>query len=236
MRKALNLVGDGDELELIRDTEEIFAIKFQDAELEACRTAGDLHGIVWRHLSGNAGAGNVRCMNAMSFYLLCRTLASQGAGGKIRPSDRLKSFSISPKRLAKALRVQTGLAVRFSGGMLEKAGRWLAKLAVAAMLLAIPARILHSQLLPVHQLLVALAMLLLFAGVILVGSNRGSYKGCDTVGDAAARISEQNYGKLVEKGARLDPAGVWKALCAGLSLYGNCSADEIGPGTLLIHP
>jgi hypothetical protein len=33
VRKSLDLVGDGDELELIEDVEKIFAIKFADAEL-----------------------------------------------------------------------------------------------------------------------------------------------------------------------------------------------------------
>ena len=85
MRKSLDLVGDGDELELIEDVEEIFAIKFADAELEACRTAGDLNDIVWRHLSEHADASNSRCMSAMAFHALRRSLVSAGAGRKSGP-------------------------------------------------------------------------------------------------------------------------------------------------------
>ena len=79
MRKSLNLVGDGDESDLIKDLEDIFAIKFAVAELAACRTAGDLNGILWRHLSRRAGSDNVRCMDAIAFYALRSVLVSAGA-------------------------------------------------------------------------------------------------------------------------------------------------------------
>ncbi len=225
MRKSLNLVGDGDESDLIKDLEDIFAIKFAVAELAACRTAGDLNGILWRHLSRRAGSDNVRCMDAIAFYALRSVLVSAGAGRKIKLPDRLDSFSITPKDLASALWKQKGLAVRFASSALGIAGQWVA-------LAAFPAALLG---LKWHVSLI-LAVVLGAVGWHLMTRDQGSFKGCETVADAAGRISKQNYGKLVEKGARLDPPSVWRALCNALSWHGHCPADEIGPGTLLIHP
>jgi hypothetical protein len=225
MREALDLAGDGDELRLIDDLEGVFAIKFADAELEACRTAGDLNEIVWRHLSGRADAGNVRCMNAMALYALRRTLMAAGAGRKIRPTDRLDRFSITPRNLASALLKQTGLVVRFASGALGKAGQWAA---LAAFALAVAGLEWHG--------LLVLAPVLGLGGWLLMERDQGSFAGCETLADAAARLSERNFGKLVEQGARPDPPGVWLALCQSLSWHGNCPANEIGPATLLIHP
>ena len=125
MRKSLDLDDDLDQVELILDLEEIFAIKFTDAELEACRTAGDLNDIVWRHLSERADASNLRCMSAMAFNALRSTLLSAGAGRKIQPSDRLDGFSIAPKQLTLAVRQQTGLTISFAPGRLGEASAWL---------------------------------------------------------------------------------------------------------------
>ena len=144
---------------------------------------------------------------------------------QIKLPDRLDSFSITPKNLESALWKQKGLAVRFASSALGIAGQWVA-------LAAFPAALLG---LKWHVSLI-LAVVLGAVGWHLMTRDQGSFKGCETVADAAGRISKQNYGKLVEKGARLDPPSVWRALCNALSWHGHCPADEIGPGTLLIHP
>ena len=226
MRKSLNLGGDGDELELIIDVEEIFGIKFTDAELEACRTAGDLNEAVWRHLSGRGGGDNIRCMNAMAFYALRRALTPAGAGRKIRLSDPLDSFAQTPKQLASALQQKTGLKLRLVLGKLGTAGALMILAGIACLLLAIKW----------HALLIGAAALFLGARFLLKRDSGAYKRGCKTVGDAAVNIAADNFGLLAGRGARFDAKSVWQALCAALSWYGDCPVDEIGPGTLLIHP
>ncbi len=226
MRTSLDLDGDLDDAGLIIDLEEIFAIKFTDAELEACSTAGDLNEAVWRHLSGRSGADNVRCMNAMAFYALRRALASAGAGRKVRLTDRLDSFAITPNDLASALRQQTGLKLSLVLGSVGSGGVFMIVAGIVCLLLA----------LAWHALLIGAGVLFLTA-IILIKRDSGAYKqGCETVGEAAAQIAADNFGRLVERGARFDAKSVWQALCAALSWHGDCPAGEIGPGTLLIHP
>lgn len=223
MRESLDLVGDGDELELTVDLEDIFAVKFTNAELEACRTAGDLDDIVWRHLSEHADAGNIRCMSAMAFHALRRL--SAGAGRKIRPSDRLDGFAITPKDLSSAVRQQTGLTISFAPGRLGRASAWLMLAAVIALLLGIEW----------HAFFIVAGGLFIF-GWALLKRDSGSYEGCETVADAAAKISASNFGRLAGRGASFDPKSTWQALRKALSRHGDCPEDEIGPGTLLIHP
>ncbi len=226
MRKSLGLAGDGDELDLIQDLEEVFAIKFTDAELEACRTAGDLNDIVWRHLSGRSGADNIRCMNAMAFYALRRALISVGTRRKIGLPDRLDSFAITPKDLASALQQQTGLKLAFVLGALGTAGEFMIVAGIVCLLLAMKW----------HALLIGAGVLFLGARILLKRDS-GAYKdGCVTVGDASVAIAADNFGRLAGKGARFDAGNVWRVLCAALSSHGECPAKEIGPGTLLIHP
>jgi hypothetical protein len=225
VRKSLDLDGDLDQVELILDLEEIFAIKFADAELEACATAGDLNDIVWRHLSERADAGNLRCISAMAFHALRRSLLSAGAGRKIRPSDRLDGFAITPKDLSATIRQQTGLKISFAPGRLGRAGGWLLLAGAISLLLGIR-----------WPSLFIIAGAFFVAGSALFKRDHGSYDGCETVTDAAAKISAANFGRLVDRGGRFESASVWQALRKALSWHGNCPEDEIGPGTLLIHP
>ncbi len=225
MRKSLDLDDDLDQVELILDLEEIFAIKFTDAELEACRTAGDLNDIVWRHLSERADASNLRCMSAMAFNALRRSLLSAGAGRKIRPSDRLDGFAIRPKDLSATVRQQTGLTISFAPGRLGRASAWLMLAAVIALLLGIAW----------HALFIVAGGLFLF-GLVLLKRDRGSFDGCETVADAAAKISASNFGRLAGKRRELRSQERWQALRKALSRHGDCPEDEIGSGTLLIHP
>jgi hypothetical protein len=224
VRKSLDLVGDGDELELIIDVEEIFAIKFTDAELEACRTAGDLNDIVWQHLSQHADAGNSRCMSAMAFHALRRSLVPAGAGRKIRPSDRLDGFAMTPKDLSSAVRQQTGLTISFARGRLGRASAWLMLAAVITLLLGIAW----------HALFIVAGGLYIFARV-LSKRDSGSFEGCEIVANAVTEISASNFGRLAGRGANFDPKSTWQALRKALSRHGDCPEDEIGPGTLLIH-
>ncbi len=225
MRKSLDLVGDGDELDLILDVEDTFAIKLADAELEACRTAGALNEIVWRHMAQRAETGNVRCMNAMAFNALRRVLMAAGASRNIRLPDRLESFGMKPKQLSLALREQTGLVLGFASGPLGNFGAIALLAGIACVFLGFA---WHS------LFIAALALFLCFWSLIKLDS--GSYEGCETVADAVAKTAADNFGALADKGGRFDAQSVWQALRETLSSHGGCAAGEIGPGTLLIHP
>ena len=121
MRKSLDLDGDLDQVELILDLEEIFAIKFTDAELEACRTAGDLNDIVWRHLSG-AAARESPLHERDGVLLLAPRPRIGGRRAQVRLTDRLDSFAITPNDLASLLQQQSGLKLSLPLGRLGRTG------------------------------------------------------------------------------------------------------------------
>jgi hypothetical protein len=225
MRKSLDLVGDGDELDLVLDIEHTFGVKFTDAELEACGTAGDLNQALWQHMEKRAGEGNIRCINAMAFNALRRALKVAGASRNVRPSDRLENFGVKPKQLSLWVHEQAGLALGFAYGALGEAATILVLAGFACIILGIWW----------HGLFIAAVALFLCAWG-LIRQDSGSYKGCETVGDAVAKMVRDNFGKFVERGARFDAQSVWHALRETLSSFDGCPADEIGPDTLLICP
>jgi hypothetical protein len=224
MLQSLDLVGDGDELEIVLAVEDAFAIKFTNDQLEYCLTAGDLNGAVWAHMSGRAGADNLRCMNAMAFNTLRRALVANGAPRNIRPADRLEGFGMRPRELSRALRQETGLALGFGLGTVGNAGAIALLAGAACVLLGI-----------VWHWLFAAAVLLFAAFAILVRLDSGSYEGCETVAEAAARIAASNFGALAAGGGRFDAASVWQTLRETLAAYCDVHAEEIGPDTRLIQ-
>ena len=224
MLKSLGLVGDGDELDLIQDIESVFGVAFADAELEAGRTVGDLNEALWRHMSARVEAGNVRCMNAMAFNALRRVLVAADASRNIRHSDRLESFGMKPKELSRAIHGKTGLVLGFALGRLGNAGTIAVLAGIACVLLGIA---WHG--------LFAAALALFLCAWAAFRLDTGSYEGCETVGDATAKIAVANFGALADRGGRFDAGSVWLALRETVAHNTGCPELEIGPDTLVMH-
>jgi hypothetical protein len=208
MRNSLDVNDYEDSADMVADIEQVFAIKFADAELEACRTAGDLNDVLWRHMSQRADAGNIRCMNAMAFNALRRVLVAAGGPRNAGLSTRLDGFGMTPKQLSLAVREQTGLVLDFAYGVL---GNVAGIAALAGFVCGLLGLVWHS-------LFIAAVVLILCSWVLMKLDNR-SYKGCETAADAVAKMATANFGAFVEKGARFDAQAVWQALRETLSLF-----------------
>jgi len=46
LSNSLNLVGDGDEIDILEDIEGVFDVRFSDDEAERCETLGDVHDVL----------------------------------------------------------------------------------------------------------------------------------------------------------------------------------------------
>ncbi|SRR6266702_2990679 len=109
MKDTLNLVGDGDDVDVIRDVERTFGIKLTDAEAEQTRNVGQLYDLIeLKH--PNAGSRTLTCLSQMAFYRLRRALKTMGIEGEITPQtpisvlERIETRSMAPKwrRLARS--------------------------------------------------------------------------------------------------------------------------------------
>jgi hypothetical protein len=84
-QNTLNLVGDGDDLDVISDAEDIFEVKLVDREVSAVESVGELYDLIVdkyrsRHPITQA------CLSQTAFYRLRSALDAMGAKGPIRPA------------------------------------------------------------------------------------------------------------------------------------------------------
>jgi hypothetical protein len=73
MADSLNLVGDGDDIDVIRDVERAFGIQIADHEAEAIRTVGQLYDLIQARCPG--ADRTQACLSQVAFYRLRRALA-----------------------------------------------------------------------------------------------------------------------------------------------------------------
>jgi hypothetical protein len=109
---VLPLVGDGDDVDLIRAVEESFSVKFRKADLENCTTVGDLHRLILAN-APSAERSNMACLSALAFYRLRRALAPVSGEMRVRPRTLLSEF-IRPsqsKRFWRDITRTTGLTI-----------------------------------------------------------------------------------------------------------------------------
>jgi hypothetical protein len=102
MKDTLNLVGDGDDVDVINDVERTFGIKLTDAEAEQTRTVGQLYDLIeLKH--PNAGSTTQACLSQAAFYRLRWALKTMGVEGEITPRtpisvlERIEPPSMAPK-------------------------------------------------------------------------------------------------------------------------------------------
>ena len=107
---TLNLVGDGDEIDILEHIEAVFGVTFSDAEAVQCETVGTLYEL----LAAKLDASNERrpvCFTAVSFYRLRRALYAvtgvRGIGPKTRLDDLFPGGRIGAA--AKVLKERTGM-------------------------------------------------------------------------------------------------------------------------------
>src|SRR5262249_22082514 len=126
---TLGLIGDGDEYELIRTIERVFAITFTDADYAGFRTVGDIESAVWRYLQAKK-LGQNRCATALAFYELRRALKAAGLRHKIRPSTDLNTLFNRPSALTALVKKHCNLSLRFAASGLAAIGGYSVLIAV----------------------------------------------------------------------------------------------------------
>lgn len=220
-RQSLGLWGDGDEVQLLTDLETTFAFKFDDADMQRMRTAGEVDDIIWCHFGDCDG---YKCMSAMAFYQLRQHLRQHGARARISPSDRIALLVPSAKAFALALKHETGMQFDYRHGALGRFGRSFQ----LGWLIALGAGVAGYGVL-------ALAMATIAGiGIAMIGIDRGRFAEHETVGDVSRRLAEQNYGFFARRGARISRQGVWEKVRDVMAEFQGLRQDEIGRDTVLI--
>jgi len=91
MTDTLDLFGDGDEIDIVRDVERTFRIALTKAEAVRIRTVGELHDLIE---SKHAGAESTRaCLSQTAFYRLRRALVAMGIDTKISPQTPILALA-----------------------------------------------------------------------------------------------------------------------------------------------
>lgn len=98
MKNTLNLVGDGDDVDVAQDVEDIFAIKLTDAECERIITVGQLHDLIEEK---NVDAIQTEaCLSQAAFYRLRRALKSLGVDTDLTPQTPISILEeIKPRSI-----------------------------------------------------------------------------------------------------------------------------------------
>jgi hypothetical protein len=92
---TLNLVGDGDELDILKRAETLFGVALANAEVEAIRTVGELFDVIDQKM----GAHHTRaCLTQAAFYRLRRALRAMGCTALITPETPLADALQAPIR------------------------------------------------------------------------------------------------------------------------------------------
>jgi hypothetical protein len=87
MPNSLNLVGDGDELDVIYDVERTFGFKFTKEEAENLRNVGDLYDLI--ESKATSADGTKGCLSQAAFYQIREALRANGLAGAVTPSTPL---------------------------------------------------------------------------------------------------------------------------------------------------
>lgn len=217
-------IGDDDVTDALAALERSLGFQFDEDELARCRTVGDIHRVISRHL---AGTGGEACANALAFYRLRRALAPHAGGEKLRPSHVLAELIAgSPKQVVKQIELETGLHLP------PLASSWLGKTAFSIAAIAL------LSIIPVHMLYpgwTLLAIALIPASIWVLSIDPGRFaKDCRTLGDLTKKVVSLNFGHLLEAGARPRPSDQWEVLTEILSKYSAVPRTDMRPEMLVL--
>jgi hypothetical protein len=214
---SLNLVGDGDELDLVESIESAFGIRFVDSELENALTVGDLHQTVLRQMSGAIAAPRRHCRSAAAFRRL-RHAFKETTGETVFRSTKVAAL-IARDREGHVLReIERRANLQLDSVGLSGA---LVRTCVATVVTAVAIWVLVS---PPGDNAIASALVALLtasigslAAVLVADRVTGDhFKRLDdrtmTVGDLATRAAHLNFGKLTGRDEHNHPDDVWRTL------------------------
>lgn len=215
MKGSLDLVGDGDDLDVVRDVERAFGIRITDEEAEATLTVGQLFDLI------QAKCGSARaqvCLSQIAFYRLRRVLSPDDKAA-ITPQTpvavvrKLDEHSIG--RAWKRLARRSGLALPaletpFQPGATLRAILRCIVIAGAAGFIAWAAVFR----LPVVIPLIALPSLAIVFGLLSHLAFRDIPRRIQTIGDLAREAAGYSFSDVFKAHPAGAPADRWQALIA----------------------
>lgn len=224
MLTSLGLCGDLDDVELIHDVEQAFAIRLPGDELKQCNTVGELYDTVIRHLSASQAAGN-RCASAMCFYSMRRATLTVAPKLQLRPSTPINVLhNLSIRSLYRAFRDLE---------QLRPPNVYVSKRGVCSLFLAVAA--------PVSLMFLGAPwwtapLALLIAVVLYRVSPVRLPPQVESFGNLVELVTAKNIGFLAANGGRLRSAEAWTALKAVCVDHVATKNGKIGRGTLIYAP
>jgi hypothetical protein len=226
-QNTLNLVGDGDELDMVRDAENAFEIKLAGSELTAIRSVGDLYDLIFEKYRSGHPASQA-CLSQAAFYRLRSALGAMGVAGPIAPAASVSN--IFPERHVRRwwreLARRSGLTlppleVRWmaSDVVLSRPWAWMANFAIGSSFILAAAVIVKLTGMTFGWAL--LAAFSSFLAMILVSAILPLWFGeiprrIETIGDLAREAAGYSFKALRREKRGCSRADLWPALFAML--------------------
>src|SRR5215472_708913 len=217
---CLNLVGDGDEIDVLYAIEEAFGVKISDAEARRCETVGQLFDIVSSKLN-IPEARNLRCPTALAFYRLRAALRRLGHVHRVTTKTDLRAIfrAYGAKRLHLSLSSEADL--KLPALQLHPAS-------TAVLTFVTACGVAVSLCVGSWLALLGCAVLAIILGFVLP---KTIPQRMASLGDFAADCAAWNYGRLSEQAGGARRGDVWKALTtvvresAGTGFTGKMNYD-----------
>lgn len=202
VRNTVNLVGDGDDVDVVKDTEKAFGIEITDEEAEAIHTVGGLHDLVCSKIEF---APQSVCLSARAFRSLRD--ASFAEPRAVRPSTRIADLrqGLSEHRWCRTMSKRSGLD--FEVGEAHMLFGWLF---LALFFAPFGILVIWSK----ESLLWSLSSFLLWLLLPLFryAPARLSRR-TETAAELVRRSMGRNYARLREEAGSGNRADVWLAVC-----------------------
>lgn len=218
MLDTVNWSGDGEDADFFQAIERIFDLRLRSHL--PWTTFGEVREHVVAHIAAH-GHGGTACATQMTFYRLRRAL---GLGRQGEPDTPLAGLIGGNLRLSfNDLEADIGLKMPATrAGSLGIAGGLCFVAAVA---------ILAFTTLP-PPLRIFAAGASAYVGLWLRHSDRRRLPhGCETIGNLAKMVTEQNRGRLARDGARLTHQEIWRIIQQLAAEESGIDPDLIGPET-----
>jgi hypothetical protein len=197
---CLNLVGDGDDVDVLYAVEEAFAVRISDEEAIRCETVGDLFDIVSSKLKASE-ARHFGCPTALAFFRLRGALGRLGYRQRITPKANLRAiFSAQGTR-----RFQLSLSREAD---LKLPDIEFHSVSIAAIAITMACGTAFAVWIGSWLPLLGVTVLAIVLGFLLPKTIPDEIT---NLGDYAVNCAAWNYGRLSEQSG-VRPRDVWKAL------------------------
>jgi hypothetical protein len=196
---TVDWIGNGDDADFVHAIERVFNIRLRSHV--PWTTFGNVRDHVFAQVAAR-GCGGTTCATQMTFYRLRRAL---GLGREVGPETPMAGLIGEHLRLAfNDLEADTGLKMPPT-----RAG-WLGIVGSLCFIMAV-AVLAFSTLAPPLRIFVAGASACVALWLRHTDRRRLPH-GCNTIGDLARMVADQNRGRLARDGARLTDSEIWRII------------------------